>query len=394
MTNEIPDNDRGNDAELIQSRKMETLGRLVGGVAHDFNNMLMVIQGFSDFLKLSFTSEAPEKRYLDEILTAADRAASLTQQLMDFSRKQISNPEVMELDNIVASSSRLFERIIGEDVQMTVELQSDSACIKADRTGIVQILTNLVMNAREAMPDGGTLLIETARVQNPSPELPRGPYVRLTVADSGCGIADKVLPKIYEPFYTTKEEGAGTGLGLTIALEAVKQAGGSLICESEMGVGTKFSIDIPIFNDDSAGLSPEDKILRNLGRGEKLLVVEDDPSVRAFLSELLSVRGYNITVAENGERAWEYFQESIEPFDLILTDIIMPKLGGQELVSKIIQSGRKVPHIVFLSGYMQDATSRLAEISIPWTFIGKPVQPPQLLSRLRDILDKHSESGD
>ncbi|OGR96539.1 MAG: hypothetical protein A2016_00785 [Elusimicrobia bacterium GWF2_62_30] len=380
--------------ELAQSQKMESVGRLAGGVAHDFNNMLTAIGGYAGFLMRGMGEDDPKREDVKEIIVATERAASLTKQLLAFSRKQILNPQVVDLNASVAGVSKLLKRLIGEEIQLQAKFAVQECAAMVDPGQIDQVLVNLAVNARDAMPKGGTLTLETAIV-NPDalfslrhPGLPPGPMVCLTVRDTGCGMTPEAKEHLFEPFFTTKEHGKGTGLGLSTVFGIIKQSGGEIECESEPNSGTVFRIYLPYMGTsvsikDKDKAKPEDTLLRG---SETILLVEDEDILRRLAERLLKMNGYTVIAAADGKSALEAAQRYGKPFDLLVTDVVMPGMNGRELAKEI--AARKLAgRTLFMSGYTDDAIVEHGVLEPGIAFIYKPFSVEALSEKLREVLD-------
>jgi signal transduction histidine kinase len=372
--------------QLIQAQKMEAIGRLAGGVAHDFNNLLTVILGFSDLVLAGAGPESPAHSQIEQIRSAAERAASLTHQLLAFSRKQMLQPKVLNLNTIVLEIEKMLRRLLGDDVELTTVMDRRLAQVKADPTQIEQVIMNLAVNARDAMPDGGRLTIETANVDlseeycREHVEVQPGPHVMLAMTDTGQGMDAETKAQIFEPFFTTKERGKGTGLGLSTVFGIVKQSGGSIWVYSEPGRGTTFKVFLPRVDEAvSAALKIEAPDARGT---ETILVVEDDEKVRGLVRTVLSARGYTVFEAGNANEALLFESRYTGPIHLLLTDLVLPQVSGRELSEKLLSlhPGLKV---LFMSGY----TEKGGALSPDVAFIQKPFTPEMLGRKVREVLD-------
>jgi two-component system cell cycle sensor histidine kinase/response regulator CckA len=377
---------REREAQLRQAQKMEAIGRLAGGVAHDFNNVLTAILGYADFLLEDVAP--PSRPDVEGIQKAARTAAALTRQLLAFSRQQVIQPEIVDVNTIVANTEKLLRRLLREDVEMRLKLEPDLPAMKADPGQIEQIVLNLAVNARDAMPDGGTLTIETSCETN-APGSTRGgmavksgPCVLLTVSDTGCGMTEDVKSRIFEPFFTTKAFGKGTGLGLATVYGIVQQMEGYVEVDSEPGRGARFRVCLPAL--DAAAAKPDERkaSTTHVGGSENILVVEDNESVRAFTTDALTRSGYRVFEAENGEQGIRVAQERGGAIDLVITDVVMPVMGGRALASRLRAMFPNLK-IIFTSGHMDDRST--VEPGMP--FIHKPFSPPSLLRLVREVLD-------
>ena len=382
------------ETQFFQSQKMETIGRLAGGIAHDFNNLLTVIKGYTQ-LSLSHIQEGdPCRENIEEIKAAAERAAELTNQLLTFSRRQILDMKVLDLNTIVRGLEKMTGRIIGEDIEMLTVLDDRLGRVKTDPGQIEQVILNLVVNARDAMPAGGKLAIETANVvldetyARTHIGVPPGSYVMLSVSDTGCGMSPEIKELIFEPFFTTKEEGKGTGLGLSTIYGIVKQSGGNIWVYSEPGRGTTFKIYLPRVEEETDALPVQDHTDHLPKGNETVLLVEDDPSLRALAARVLRYQGYKVLEATNGHEAIGIARESIqERIHLLLTDVVMPHMGGRELVKrmKTLQSEIRV---LFISGYTDHTIIYHAGLKPGTPFLQKPFSPTALAQKVREVLDQ------
>jgi len=396
---EITDRKRGErereklQAQLQQAMKMEAIGRLAGGVAHDFNNLLTVITGYSELMLQKIGEESPLHGQVAEIKRAGERAASLTQQLLAFSRKQIIDPKVVRLDRLVAEMHKMLTRLIGEDIELHAATGKSLGSVKVDPGQFGQILMNLVVNARDAMPGGGKIVIETANVDLDEGYcathryVTPGRFVMLAISDTGEGMSDEVKAHIFEPFFTTKERGSGTGLGLATTYGIVKQAGGSIEAYSEVGIGTTFRIYLPRVEEEA--VKPE-KVGRPAdvpGGTETVLLVEDEGILRSLCVQILERLGYKVLQARDGTEALAVAQGYGERIDLLLTDVVMPGMNGADLARQL------VPHnlgmqVLFMSGYTEDVISHHGVLDEDVSFIGKPYTPLVLARKVREVLDK------
>jgi len=380
------------EEQFRQSQKMEAVGRLAGGIAHDFNNLLMVIQGYADLLAERLPPGESLRRNAEQIQVAAQRAASLTQQLLAFSRKQILAPKVLNIHSVVADMEKMLRRVIGEDIELKTSSTGDLWLIKADRSQIEQVIMNLAVNARDAMPHGGRLTIETgnvefeASVSHPSTAIPAGKYVMLAVTDNGCGMDEKTKAHIFEPFFTTKEKGKGTGLGLATVYGVVKQSGGFVWVYSELGHGTTFKIYLPQIEDTvPIGARDSGAGSRNLPKGfEVVLLVEDEVGVRELAREYLQMSGYEVLVAENGHTALELAAMHAGQIDLLMTDVVMPGINGRELAERISKIRPDI-RILYMSGYTDQAITQHGVLGDDVVLLQKPFTLTALASKLREI---------
>jgi two-component system cell cycle sensor histidine kinase/response regulator CckA len=379
--------------QLRQAQKMEAIGTLAGGVAHDFNNILTAIIGYGNIVKMKLPAADPLQASVNQILLSSDRAAHLTHGLLAFSRKQVINPKPVDLNDIVKNVEKLLRRLIGEDVDLSVNLAADALIIMADSGQIEQTLMNLATNARDAMPEGGRLVIATGESAPPEEvtvagRADTGKYALITVADTGTGMDEKIREKIFEPFFTTKEQGKGTGLGLSIVYGIVKQHNGYITVASEPGAGTSFSLYFPLVAADVEIHGAETATLR--GGTETILIAEDDPDVRNMASQLLADFGYRVIEATDGQQAIDKFVDHLQEIDLLLLDVIMPKKSGKE-VYVAIKSLKPDAAVLFMSGYTADILTRKGVIAEDSEFLMKPVSPPVLLRKIRETLDKRKK---
>ncbi len=376
------------EQELRQSQKMEAVGRLAGGIAHDFNNLLTAILGFSTSVLGGFAAEDPRRRDLEEVVSAARRAADLTRQLLAFSRRQVLRPRVIDLNAVVTDLARLLGRVLGEDVKVALALDQAPVPILADRGQIEQVLLNLAVNAREALPGGGSLSIETALVEagarpGTSPDRPGGgPWVRLRVRDNGIGIPADELGRIFEPFYTTKEN--GTGLGLAVVYGIVEQSGGWIEVSSTVGRGTSVEVMLPRSVEAVEQDPPEPLISHGAGPAT-ILLAEDEDAVRRFVGKLLGLDGYRVLEAANGEAALRIAAEWAGPIDLLLTDLVMPGMNGRELGAEL-RTRRPGLKLIYMSGYAGGTLGRGNPPDPALTFLQKPFDSNELLDLVRATL--------
>ncbi|MGH9657034.1 MAG: ATP-binding protein [Bryobacteraceae bacterium] len=381
--------------QLRQAQKMEAIGRLAGGVAHDFNNALTVIIGYGRMLRGTLPS-GPDRENLEEVLRAADHASSLTRQLLAFSRRQVIQPKIVDLNSIVTRLDKFLRRLIGEDIEFRTLPGPGLEKVCVDEGQIEQVVMNLVVNARDAMPRGGKLTIQTDMVDLDDTyarghlNCPAGRYVMLAVTDSGHGIPAEIQAKIFEPFFTTKEHGKGTGLGLSTVYGIIQQSGGTIWVYSEVGVGTTFKVYLPpAVGDVSSQPQPAARVLSSKDSGT-ILVVEDDPTVRRLTLQILTQTGYVVLEADGADSARRWCREHPNSIDLLLTDVIMPKTNGRELTQEL-QAMRPGLRAVYMSGYTDDAISHHAVLDSGVTFIEKPFTPERLCSVIREVIARGSE---
>jgi two-component system cell cycle sensor histidine kinase/response regulator CckA len=379
------------ESHLVQSQKMEAIGRLAGGVAHDFNNLLTVIAGYSQWMVDDLPKDSEFAESASEILLAANRAAALTNQLLAFSRNQVIQPVIVNLNSLVAELDPMLRRVIGEDIEMTAVMSPDLGLVKADPGQIEQVILNLVVNARDAMPTGGKLAIETANAEIDESyarlhlDCPPGPYIMLTVSDSGCGIDDRVKPHIFDPFFTTKETGKGTGLGLSTVYGIVKQCGGCVRVESEPGAGALFTLYFPRVAGAVLASGTSRRGSRK-GGSETILLVEDEAAVRRIAAGRLLRLGYTVLQAANGRTALKMLEEYTHPIHLLLTDVVMPDLSGRELAAQL-KAARRDLKVLFMSGYAGDVIVQRGLLEPGTAYMQKPFSLDTLAGKVRDLLD-------
>jgi PAS domain S-box-containing protein len=379
------------EEQLRQAQKMEAIGRLAGGVAHDFNNMLAVINGYSEMLLERLDDGDPVRASLVEINKAGKRAARLTRQLLAFSRKDVFSPRVLDLNETVADIEKMLRRMIGEDVRIRTRLDPGLGRVQADPGQIEQVLMNLAVNARDAMPQGGELSIETSNVEvaegaGRQPNVLPGSYVKLLVADTGCGMEWETLARIFEPFFTTKKENEGTGLGLATVYAIIQQSGGSITVQSELEQGTTFAVYLPRVDEAGAGdRAHQDEAPMPSGK-ETVLLVEDEPMVRELVRNVLEDRGYTVLVARDAAEALLLSDRREGPIDLLLTEVVMPGRSGRELAEAFEAQGRPT-RVLYISGYTDDAIVRHGVQQAETAFLQKPFTPGALARKVREVLD-------
>jgi PAS domain S-box-containing protein len=374
--------------QLRQSQKMEAIGQLAGGVAHDFNNLLTAINGYSSLALRRVDDNDLIKSYLEEVIKAGNRAANLTRQLLAFGRKQMLQPVPINLNDIVVDMNKMLRRLIGEDIQLSAQLEPALYTIKADPGQVEQVLVNLVVNARDAMPKGGQLNIETSNVEYTTKEsvISEGSYVALSVTDTGTGMNAETQARVFEPFFTTKEKGKGTGLGLSTVYGIVKQSGGDIRLISSLDQGTTFNVYFPALK-GVAATSRQINRERPIQEGsETILLVEDEPVVRALAKEILEKAGYSIIEASQGREALRFWDEHTGQIQLLLTDVRMPGLSGRELADRLMNEKPDL-RVVYMSGYAEEAITRLGIVSESSQFLQKPFTPEKLLNAIRLELD-------
>jgi len=379
------------EGQLRQAQKMEAIGRLAGGVAHDFNNLLMVIKGHTELLLNVLPPADHVTRKVEQIDRSADRAAALTRQLLAFSRMQVLQPRAMNLNSVVQEMANLIPRLIGEDIELVVRSSADLGTIRADASQMEQIIMNLAVNSRDAMPKGGRFTIETSNVELDNlyraahPIVQPGKYVLLAVSDTGTGMDAETQAHIFEPFFTTKEQGKGTGLGLATVYGVVKQSGGFIWVYSELGRGTTFKIYLPRVDGPAASI-PVVHIPSSLARGtETVLLAEDEQDVREVAREFLESAGYTVLEAAGGAEALEVSAAHAGPIDLLITDMVMPGISGQELARKM-RALREGIRVIYMSGYSEHAAGEAAKCDAAAMVLTKPFSRAVLLRTVRDIL--------
>jgi len=382
------------EEQLRQSQKIEAIGQLAGGVAHDFNNLLTAIRGYSDLLLHRLDAGSPLRREVEEIQKAGERATSLTRQLLAFSRKQVLQPKVLDLNAVVANMDMLLRRLIGEDIDLLTILRPGLWAVKVDPGQVEQVIMNLIVNARDAMPKGGKLTIETMNIDLGDAYIrnrlvvTKGSYVMLSVSDTGEGMSESTKSRLFEPFFTTKEKGKGTGLGLSTVYGIVKQSGGYIWVYSEIGKGAAFKVYFPRVLTSTE--SEKEGAKGPLPRGkETVLVVEDEETVRSLVRDVLMDQGYTVLTAIDGADAINIGREYKAPIHLIVTDVVMPKTGGREVVESL------APHlpgvkVLFMSGYTDDAIVHHGVLDPGISFLQKPFTPDSLLRKVREVLETPS----
>ena len=382
----------GLEAQFRQAQKMEAVGRLAGGVAHDFNNLLTVIMGRSELLAARPSLDHGARRNVELIRRTAERAASLTQQLLAFSRKQVLKPMVLDLNATIASTGSLLRRLISEQVEIRYSLDPGLGQVKVDSAQIEQVIMNLAVNAGDAMPGGGTLTIETANVQidaaflDGHPEARIGPYVRLTVTDTGDGMDRDTQARIFEPFFTTKEVGRGTGLGLATVYGVIKQSDGFIWVESEPGRGARFEIFLPRVEEVVQPQTPVPAAAQTASGAETILLVEDEEPVLDLGREILAAAGYAVLAARDGARALEISKAHTGPIDLLVTDVVMPGISGRAVAEQLTRLRPEI-RVLYMSGYTHDVLGPQGVLE-PGTFLlQKPFSPAALTQKVREVLD-------
>jgi len=379
------------ESQLFQSQRIEAVGRLAGGVAHDFNNMLSIILGYGELLLTTLPAQDPSRDDVEAIVDAGKRSAVLTRQLLAFSRQQTLQPEILDLGEVLKEIEKMLRSLIREDIELKYVFGEDLASVMVDPHQIEQVIMNLVINARDAMPQGGELTIETKNVtldgvnETSHPGLPGGEYVMLAITDTGYGMGKEVMDRIFEPFFTTKEKGKGTGLGLATAYGIVKQSGGGIYADSEPGKGASFKIYLPPTEQkgDAKGAKSGEEV--ESGGNKQILVVEDEAALRKLLEEMLASLGYQVTVAESGREALRMIEEEgFEP-DLLLTDVVMPGMNGSVLVKRLREKHPTL-RVLFMSGYTANTVASDDVLGPGTLFIEKPMNLQVLSERVRKAL--------
>ncbi len=381
------------EEQLRQAQKMESVGMLAGGVAHDFNNLLTIITGYSQLVLNNLSSEDSNRHSIEQILQAGNRAAGLTQQLLAFSRRQVLQPKVLELNTLVSSISTMLRRLIGEDIDLRLALSPDLGRVHADPGRVEQVLMNLAVNARDAMPSGGTLTLETANVYLDESYTSRhlsvkpGPYVMIAVSDTGAGMDEATQSHLFEPFFTTKSSGKGTGLGLSTVFGVVKQSGGSLQVYSEPGEGTSVKVYLPRI-DQPAVLEPAAAEKAARAGTETILLVEDDDMVRFLMRETLQRAGYKVYDTADPTEARRMANQYHAPIDLLITDVVMPKIRGTALAVQLVEQ-RPAMKVLYVSGYTDNAVINSGLLHQEVFFLQKPFTPGDLIAKVREVLESN-----
>ncbi|MGB9079899.1 MAG: response regulator [Desulfuromonadaceae bacterium] len=376
--------------QLRQSQRMEAIGTLAGGVAHDFNNILTAIMGFGSILRIKLEGETKLAYYADNILSAANKAAKLTHSLLAFSRKQIIETKPEEVNEIVRTIDRILHRVIEEDIELRCSLAPEDLVIMADGIQIEQVLMNLTVNGRDAMPRGGILSLKTERVELmeelPAVSLKPGSYARITVSDTGCGIGEDIRQRIFEPFFTTKNVGKGTGLGLSIVYGIIKQHGGEVIVESEVGKGTSFKVFLPLVASFYSRIKSE-SVVPVTGGAETILLAEDNDDVRNFMVQALEDYGYHVIEALDGEDALVKYRANRDRIQLVILDVVMPRMNGREVYDVVRKEGGQA-RVLFCSGYADDIVEQKGIVKEEGVgFLPKPVTMQVLLAKVSETLD-------
>jgi signal transduction histidine kinase len=382
------------EQQFLQAQRLEAVGRLAGGIAHDFNNLLTAILGYSAIVLRRLSPDDPSYKHVEEIHKAGDRAATLTRQLLAFSRQQTLVPVVLSLNGVLSDMENLLHRLIGEDIELVLRLHPGLHPVQVDRGQIEQVIMNLVVNARDAMPDGGACTMTTANIDGEvaGGQLPPGAYAMLAVTDTGCGMDAATQARLFEPFFSTKDPGKGTGLGLATVFGIVKQSGGHIEVSSEIGHGTTFTIYLPV----TAAPQPEpparpSAALTQRHGTETILLVEDAAQIRALARVVLHEAGYTVLEAANGHEALRFCKQYRRPIHLLVTDVIMPGMSGRQLRDHMVAI---YPHlkVLFMSGYADDALTRHGVLTPGTILLPKPFVPAVLVGKVREVLDAPSAS--
>jgi PAS domain S-box-containing protein len=375
-----------------QASRLESIGQLAGGVAHDFNNLLGVVMNYADFIAEEIGEESPAYQDVKEIRRAAERATQLTRQLLIFSRRDVVKPEPINLNDSIREMERLLRRTIGEHIELSVGFGKDLPAVMADPGQLEQVLVNLVVNARDAMPQGGHLVIQSSEVEvdaaflQENPDLQPGRYVLLTVQDSGTGMDEETRSRVFEPFFSTKRKGEGTGLGLATVYGIVRGGGGAISIDSELGKGTAFKVHLPAIEASIAADSNGDAPVGPSGQGEWVLVVEDEDAVRTLAERILTRAGYVVTAVDRAHKAVDLLQNGKPSYDLLLSDVVMPEMRGIELV-EFAEGARPDLPVLMMSGYSTPMSEEEREMIATVPLLEKPFSGPQLLHRVRELLD-------
>ncbi len=380
------------EKQFLQSQKMEAVGQLAGGIAHDFNNLLTIIAGYSQLILDRLPPGDGVREKVEEIKNAGDRAAALTHQLLAFSRRQVLQPQVVDLNQVVANLDKMLQRLIGEDIDLVSLCPPGVGRVKVDPGQIEQVILNLAVNARDAMPQGGKLTIETANIEldesyaSTHMAVKPGPYVMLAVSDTGHGMDPETQSHIFEPFFTTKEQGKGTGLGLSTVYGIVKQSGGNIWVYSEPGKGATFKIYLPRVEEAPQPKTEVERPAARLLGTETILLVEDEAAVRLLVRGTLEQSGYSVLDAGSGAEALVMANERTQPIHLLVTDVVMPGMSGRE-VAEHVTLAHPETKVLFMSGYTDDAVVRHGALESSAAFVQKPFTPDSLLRKVREVLD-------
>jgi signal transduction histidine kinase/CheY-like chemotaxis protein len=378
-------------ARYMQAQKLESIGRLAGGVAHDFNNLLTVINGFSEIVYTGLDPADPMREHVDQIRRAGARAADLTRQLLAFSRKQVIQPQPLDFNTVVTGSEPMFERLLGEEIQLIVKLQPSLGLVMADSGQMHQVLMNLLVNARDAMPDGGKVFIKTSNVEIGAPyiadhpEAVAGPAVLLEVTDGGRGMDEETQKNIFEPFFTTKRAGAGTGLGLATVYGIVKQSRGWITLFSEPGKGSSFKIYLPRLSNGFPTPQNAEADSTQPGGSETVLVVEDQEEVRSYAAQVLEAHGYTVLAAPDGPSAITLAERHSGPIHILITDVVLPGMNGRQLADRLTTL-RPEMKVLYTSGYTQEVIAHHGVLDADVAYLAKPYTPEALAAKLRELI--------
>jgi signal transduction histidine kinase/CheY-like chemotaxis protein len=384
--------------QLAQAHKMESIGRLAGGVAHDFNNLLTAILGYLELVRAGLPEKGPIRADLNEIEKAAQRATALTRQLLTFARRQVVEPRVLDVNALTRGADSLLRRLIGEDIELVTILEPPIASVRVDPSQFEQVIVNLAVNARDAMPEGGRLTVETRNVTLDEhfvarhPGAAQGKYIELAVTDTGVGMDRETLGRLFEPFFTTKPTGQGTGLGLAICYGIVRQAGGYIWAYSEPGRGTTFKIYLPRVEETPVPVSSAAEPGPAAGGRETILLVEDESQIRELAARALRSLGYTVITATNGEEAVGVARARLDDIDLLVTDMVLPLRGGREVAARL-RDKRPGLRVLYMSGYTQGVLPEKDLIEADSLFLAKPFTLSELSRRVRELLDRREEAG-
>jgi nitrogen-specific signal transduction histidine kinase/FixJ family two-component response regulator len=386
------------EEKYLHAQRMEAVGRLAGGIAHDFNNLLTAILGYSDLLLIALPEGNAERQHVEEVRKAGQRAAALTHQLLTFSRKQVVNPSTIELNEVVGSLGKMIERLIGENIRLDCRLGAGRLPVRADRGQLEQVVVNILVNSKDAMPMGGAIVLTTGEIM--TEDWPAwmeagarpGRHLLLTIRDTGCGMDEATRRRVFEPFFTTKGVGVGTGLGMATVYGIVIQWGGAIRVESTVGVGTTVAIVLPLVTEEQAEGKVGPPECESTARGsETLLVVEDEEAVRRLMSGLLTAQGYRVLLASSGEEGLAVAEAESGPIDMVVTDVVMPGMGGRQMVEALSRRWPEMPAL-FVSGYNDDTILQHGVSSEKVPLLGKPFARCELLRRVRELLDARAEA--
>jgi two-component system cell cycle sensor histidine kinase/response regulator CckA len=379
--------------QLRQAQKMEAVGMLAGGIAHDFNNLITIINGYSQMVLGNLPANDENRNSVEQIMKAGERAAELTRQLLTFSRRQVARPKALDLNTVVAATAVMLRRLIGEHIELRIVAGPDLGKVHADAGQLEHVILNLAVNSRDAMPSGGTLILETQNVEmeepyaGPNVKMAPGRYVMLAVTDTGTGMDEQTRSHLFEPFFTTKAQGYGTGLGLSTAYGIVKQSNGEIVIYSEPEQGTCVKIYFPAVA-GAAIEDPSESVPEPVLSGtETILLVEDEEAVRRLVRRTLEQQGYQLVVAASGTEALEMAKNHPGPIQLVITDVVMPQMGGQQLAERL-KALRPEIQVLYVSGYTESAVARSGSLAKGDTFLQKPFTPLALVRRVRGLLDK------